>query len=330
MRFTHANRHCPDHPYDQLKRCDDFVIPTTPEMNADIQRWLEKYRAEREERTPTRKTPKRIKHSTANNENENIISSESMTSNDSSPTSVTPCNQHKSRKGLMMELDMNVCLNSSPVATKIKANPKILQWPEPLSQEEDSCDESENIIRSTINPKKRWLREARNDDLAKPLELNKSTVNTLISPNKLLNANQMRPTVLMVASKDTARPLIGLQQPTVVDQTQLVATNGSLLTSCQYTMVDELPINEFQSGITDSYLGINGGGSNCDDDMKQMDDFVLNKENNKWHGALALMQLATNDENVPVNQLDEDQMYMPQCEHDNLNNTSVINSYTNL
>uniref|UniRef100_A0A182SAU1 Uncharacterized protein n=1 Tax=Anopheles maculatus TaxID=74869 RepID=A0A182SAU1_9DIPT len=59
MRFTHANRHCPDHPHDTLKRCDDFVIQTVPEQNIEVLKWLEKYRAEREDRTPTRKTPKR-------------------------------------------------------------------------------------------------------------------------------------------------------------------------------------------------------------------------------------------------------------------------------
>ncbi|XP_052873299.1 uncharacterized protein LOC128278609 [Anopheles cruzii] len=59
MRFTHANRHCPDHPYETLRRCDDFFIQTLPEQSGDVLRWLEKYRAEREDRTPTRKTPKR-------------------------------------------------------------------------------------------------------------------------------------------------------------------------------------------------------------------------------------------------------------------------------
>lgn len=241
MRFTHANRHCPDHPYDTLKRCDDFVIQTVPEQNAEVLKWLEKYRLEREDRTPTRKTPKRPNHS-AHNENENR--SHSATNNENyvanggtfqSP--ITPRSPFKSRKGLMCELDMNagLGLTASPLTAKTKPNiPKLIQWQEPTSQEEDeSGDESSGIpARSTFNPKKKWLRDAWQEDLAKPLEPSiisqqvlSSTTSTAALKQQLyqessnpktqttntapitVNPNQMRPTVLMVASKDCARPL---------------------------------------------------------------------------------------------------------------------------
>ncbi|XP_039447815.1 metal regulatory transcription factor 1-like [Culex pipiens pallens] len=247
MRFTHANRHCPDHPYDTLKRCDDFVIQSIPEQNSEVLKWLEKYRLEREDRTPTRKTPKR----SANHHHGGGSASQNENENRSGPTNnenyagsafqspITPRSPFKSRKGLMCELDMNAGLGlaASPITAKSKPNvPKLIQWQEPTSQEEDEsgdeCAVAGNGVggpptRFTFNPKKRWLRDAWQEDLAKPLEpsiitpqvlssttstaalkqqLNQSTepqTTTTIPPNP----NQMRPTVLMVASKDTARPL---------------------------------------------------------------------------------------------------------------------------
>lgn len=60
MRFTHANRHCPDHPYATLTRSDDFVlkpVSENTELPHDVTRWLERYKMsrEREDRTPTGK-----------------------------------------------------------------------------------------------------------------------------------------------------------------------------------------------------------------------------------------------------------------------------------
>ncbi|XP_055623653.1 zinc finger protein 1-like [Toxorhynchites rutilus septentrionalis] len=242
MRFTHANRHCPDHPYETLKRCDDFVFQAIPEQNGDVLKWLEKYRMEREDRTPTRKTPKRTNQN-AQNENkhhrsQSIGNNENHTINGQMLLSpLTPRSPFKSRKGLMCELDMNagMGLAVSPLTAKTKPNvPKLLQWQEPTSQEEDDSGD-ESVVRcpaarSTFNPKKKWLRDAWQDDLAKPLEPNiispqalSSTTSTAALKQQLnqessnlrqqhsngtaMDPNQMRPTVLMVASKDCARPL---------------------------------------------------------------------------------------------------------------------------
>lgn len=126
MRFTHANRHCPEHPYDQLKRCDGFVIQAVTEQNYEVIKWLEKYRMEKEDRTPTRKTPKRTK-TTATNEatRRALLASEASNENmnmarngvgdepgDENKLPVTPINPYKSRKGLMVELDMNAGLGT--------------------------------------------------------------------------------------------------------------------------------------------------------------------------------------------------------------------------
>lgn len=310
QRFTHANRHCPDHPYDQLRRNDDFVIKdkAMSEQNGEVIQWLEKYRMEKEDRTPTRKTPQRNKPVSScdgNNENLSTTGSSSgrstgcpdtgsggsgsvITSNNGSgeymysmESPSTPSNPYKSRKGLMVELDMNAGLEASPIAPKIKANPKQIQWHhEPLSQEEDSGDESFVPATSTFNPKKKWLREAWQDDLARPLDPMPPPVNQPIpvtpppQPSRYVNPNEMRPTVLMVASRDKTMPLIDHQNATAA------------------------PRNQYNSP---------------------------NNGNRKWLGALALMQLATNDEadNVPPS---DDGSFL---KHTNIYPT-VAHSYTQL
>uniref|UniRef100_A0A182MFX1 C2H2-type domain-containing protein n=1 Tax=Anopheles culicifacies TaxID=139723 RepID=A0A182MFX1_9DIPT len=319
-RFTHANRHCPDHPHDTLKRCDDFVIQTVPEQNIEVLNWLQKYRADREDRTPTRKTPKRSSASngagcenaggttdsvsqhenenrrqcTANNENNLPMGINGTvnggnggdTGHDNNQlllSPITPNNSYKSsRKGLM---DMNACMTlpTSPVTTKPKnSRPKLIQWQEPTSQEEDESGDECYIPskQSTFNPKKKWLRDSWQDDLAKPLEPNlisqklfSSTTSTMalkqqlhqesiatISPAKrqllgvtghskplprmegignanimplpvlstvapaAVDPNQTRPTVLMVASKDCARPMS--DKPAAALQPKETISNG--------------------------------------------------------------------------------------------------------
>lgn len=321
QRFTHANRHCPDHPYTQLRRSDDFVIKdkACSEQNGEVIKWLEKYRMEKEDRTPTRKTPKRSKQSSidrANNENLSTTSgilSSSSTAVTAAAAAVPQCstsqgmnammqqqhsnsscnsdylyaqnvtdspstpisNPYKSRKGLMVELDMNAGLEASPVAPKCKANPKQIQWHhEPLSQEEDSGDECNSTVpaQSTFNPKKKWLRDAWQDDLARPLEpiLPPPTIPPVVmrkqqtmqapdtpptAPRRYVNPNEMRPTVLMVASRDKTMPLIDSHRIHRSDEQQNIAA----------------PSNR----------------------------------NRKWLGALALMQLATNDEDENVDDNNE-------------------------
>lgn len=232
MRFTHANRHCPMHVHSQLRRDDNYVVMANPEQNAEVQKWLEKYKSEREERTPTRKTPQRKTPKEDNNENVATMPEPEYP--------VTPnAAQYKSRKGLMVELDMNAGLGFSPVAPKSKPQPKVINWHEPLSQDEGSADELEV---SPFYPKKKWLRDACLDDLAKPLAEAQppATEPTAVTPP---NPNQMRPTVLMMASSK----------------------------------------------------GIVPTGPSAPEDF-------LPEPNRKWLGALALMQLAT-DENCTTDEL---------------------------
>lgn len=243
MRFTHANRHCPDHPYDVLKRCeDDFLMNSQPEeQSTEILKWIQKYREDRQHllqqqnMSPSpsapRKTPKRSSSSVkGNDENKKRVFSRS---NVSTPSSVreqencdTPTNEmiamspsKAARKGLMCAMDMNAgaanMQSSTPVqlassfteaadfasimGSPISGNkpkhcrPKVILWKEPIEDAEDDPLESNgsndlriinapvNVqettttsaspVKKSFNPKKKWLREAWQEDLgARPLD----------------------------------------------------------------------------------------------------------------------------------------------------------------
>lgn len=172
MRFTHANRHCPDHPYATLTRSDDFVlkpVSENTELPHDVTRWLERYKMsrEREDRTPTGKNErKKSWKSTAENHK-----------------------RVKSRKGLMMDTaGEQENLNSELSTQQLYCEES--QDSQEESQDEDPMEictilqtsEDEEIPNTKLTvtslrrpldrlqPKKRWLREARREQqLAKPL-----------------------------------------------------------------------------------------------------------------------------------------------------------------
>lgn len=175
MRFTHANRHCPDHPYATLTRSDDFVLkPVTgnTDLPHDVTRWLERYKLsrEREDRTPTGKNERKKKAWKCNMDNHKRI---------------------KSRKGLMMDATGE----QENVDRKLQSNQRLYcgesQDSQEESQDEDPAEnctvlqmsEDEEVGQPTklpitpvrrpldrLQPKKRWLREAcLEQQLAKPL-----------------------------------------------------------------------------------------------------------------------------------------------------------------
>lgn len=137
MRFTHANRHCPDHPYQALKRCDDeFLLnPQPEEQSTEILKWLQKYREERHQQliqaqspspspnSSARKTPKRPSSSATKGSDENnkrrvfsksIIDIKAQENCDISSSSsinkelIAMSPSKAARKGFMCEMDMNV------------------------------------------------------------------------------------------------------------------------------------------------------------------------------------------------------------------------------
>lgn len=289
MRFTHANRHCPDHPYDALKRCDDDLLMNSQpeEQSTEILKWLQKYREDRQHLlqqqsmspspNASRKTPKRSASSSTKSYDENkkrVFSRIAATTpsgvytqeNHDTPTSemLAMSPSKAARKGLMCEMDMNAgagsLQSSTPVqiisnvaetsdlaaimGSPISANkpkhcrPKVILWKEPIDDvDDDPLDSGSSELRimptpevvqeaktsfspmkKSFNPKKKWLREAWQEDLgARPLEgygtnhpLYKNPSQTDMnnwqmasssassSSESLANPNQNRPSVLIM------------------------------------------------------------------------------------------------------------------------------------
>jgi hypothetical protein len=266
MRFTHANRHCPDHPYEALKRNDDDLIfnPQPEEQSIEILKWLQKYREERQQQllqqqnqspspssSSTRKTPKRplSSSSSSKNNDENkrrVLGSVKVNSNCDTRDEISSPSK-AARKGLMCELDMNAgaaenvqsstpayqdssdfssSVTSSPISTNKQKHcrPKVILWKEPIDgHDEDELMNNENVLKENstcnsasnsnviaspvkklINPKKKWLREAWQEDLARPLDYGSSHPLYTESGNWQMsstsNPNENRPSVLIMAS----------------------------------------------------------------------------------------------------------------------------------
>lgn len=177
------------------------------EQNTEVLKWIEKYRSLRDDRTPKRKKLN----------DENVSGTPNSSSNLPTPTSATMTydipivNNPKSRKGLMLgELDMNAG-QASPTSSKMKGTPKVIKWQEEEEAEEEEDSELETVDLSPINPKKRWLRDSyawqsstntttvMEECLARPLDQ---------SPANVLEANQNRPSVLMIAKRDIVAPVV--------------------------------------------------------------------------------------------------------------------------
>lgn len=279
MRFTHANRHCPDHPYEALKRNDDDLIfnPQPEEQSIEILKWLQKYREDRQQQliqqqnqspsptataAATRKTPKRPLTTTLsitkdNDENKRRVFGRSALTSKGNSNCDTSNEKSSSpskaaRKGLMCELDMNAgtaensiqsstpvhhpdstdfssSVTSSPISTNKQKHcrPKVILWKEPIDgNDEDDLMNNENVLKENstcnsaitsvmsspvkklINPKKKWLREAWQEDLARPLDYGTShplyksdngnwQMSSLSQTSS--NPNENRPSVLMMA-----------------------------------------------------------------------------------------------------------------------------------
>lgn len=172
MRFTHANRHCPDHPYATLTRSDDFVLKPVSgntELPHDVTRWLERYKMarDREDRTPTGKDRKK-----------------------KSWKSCSDYKRLKSRKGLMMDAgeqenrdckspNQRIYCSESQDSQEESQDDEATEACQVLhhSEDEDSTTTATKLSATPVRPmfdrlqpKKRWLREACREQLAKPLE----------------------------------------------------------------------------------------------------------------------------------------------------------------
>lgn len=288
MRFTHANRHCPDHPYDALKRCDDdFLLNSQPEeQSTEILKWLQKYREDRQHMlqqqamspspSATRKTPKRSSSSTkSNDENKKRVFSRSIVAAQAQENCDSPTNEmlamspsKAARKGLMCAIDMNAAQSSTPIqlsssvletselaaimGSPISANkpkhcrPKVILWKEPIDDLDDDplesgssemrIDESPAMaqepatpaspFKKSFNPKKKWLREAWQEDLgARPLDgyganhpLYKNPSNTDMNNWQMASTSQDAGQASSTANPNQNRPSVLIMGPNLKDK----------------------------------------------------------------------------------------------------------------
>lgn len=192
MRFTHANRHCPDHPYATLTRSDDFVLKPVSgnsELSHEVTRWLERYKLtrEREDRTPTSKnssdqkkkwktsceTFKRLKSRKglimdAAVEQENVVSSH-IESN-------ANCRDFKRHQGLPSRLNYNSEGQDSQDETQDDEDNSCLLF-QVISEDDDEILNKKSFPKKLerLQPKKRWLQTAcMEQQLAKPLKWDSS------------------------------------------------------------------------------------------------------------------------------------------------------------
>ncbi|XP_059470635.1 zinc finger protein 367-like isoform X2 [Neocloeon triangulifer] len=160
-RFTHANRHCPDHPNSTLRRSNDFVLQqvANTEQPTEVRKWLERYLQRQQEETPVAKNPEQ---------------------SPAAPPS-SPKKQSKARKGLLSEVDQQE--NKTPHNTPAFA-------PLPMSAEKPKRRWLREAGLDGVLP------EAKSESvqLARPLRWSETEDSSVHA------ANLMRPSVLMLAS----------------------------------------------------------------------------------------------------------------------------------
>lgn len=223
--------------------------------------------------------------------------------------------------------------------------PKAIHWHEASSQEEDSADEYEMPAQSTFNPKKRWLREATwHNDLAKPLDSLAPTNSPKVTSSKSIshhllqsppkqplsisnennindkspmNPNQLRPTVLMVASRDRTMPL--LNQSNIPPKTNRLYTTSSPLSNTTANIITAYDSQHLSNNenIYENRAIVIGPGQQQQQSQQLLGQPIQSpttpesnalrtfnhqssdRLNRKWLSALALMELAS-EENSPV------------------------------
>lgn len=171
MRFTHANRHCPDHPYDTLQRSDGFIlqmINNTREQSNDVLQWFERRCSSK---SPQRR-PKPQSGSTTPGKRKSLQEQEN----------IEPRNQQKRKLSSTVSNTSEESLDSF----------------ETLS----SCFEKKGAGSIPVElPKKRWLREAAQDLALIQGEFPSSPSLKIKEKYLVQKENQLRPTVLVHAKK---------------------------------------------------------------------------------------------------------------------------------
>nr|CAD7424436.1 unnamed protein product [Timema monikensis] len=207
MRFTHANRHCPQHPFGGIHRSDDFVlrpVESNPEQSSEVLRWLERYKLEREERTPsktpTKITQKRYKTKKREIENENTSS---------------PLKKPKFRKDLSNEMEQQENREQITVADTRDSGPR--QTTDVQQSVRSGC----SLLLLHFSPRRdvetyptrhHWRKDQSNQTINSPL----SSVNYTSSDNSLPSPSNRFP----VSSPKYARDVQLHERPQVPEPTR--------------------------------------------------------------------------------------------------------------
>lgn len=116
-----------------------------------------------------------------------------------------------------------------------------------------------------------------------------------------MNPNQLRPTVLMVASKDKTMPLVNQPTSTNIVNSNIAATYliSSPQTISKNNFIDSQPKGKNHVVDSDIHIERNSTPSqHTTNTLKSQNHQTVDGKNRKWM-ALALMELAT-DENNPA------------------------------
>lgn len=303
MRFTHANRHCPDHPYATLTRSDDFVLKPVSgntELPHDVTRWLERYKMARERednRTPTGKTDQQRKRKQwksggsksrkglvmdAVGEQENLMTRGS-TQNE---------NRHYCSESQDSQDESQDDEEASDVACALLA----------ASSEDEETTGVMKMLPTTpqrrpldrLQPKKRWLREAcLEQQLAKPLRWDVHPLgNCQRISDELHTSSQWSLSESLNSIESRQEPIAAEHTDRFVDEQQAATTvmRPTVLMRAVKSQSPAVIVVKQEDSCTLSSLP------------------QLPEDNQKWLGALALMELAkTQEEAARALRLSRDQ-----------------------
>lgn len=340
MRFTHANRHCPDHPYATLTRSDDFVLKPlsgNTELPHDVTRWLERYKMAREREDSRANTP----------------SSKSSERKKKQWKSGADAHHHhhkrvKSRKGLVMDAAVEQENLDRPPQGQGRLYCGESQDSQDESQEDEDPTEACSMLQNSedeepmtmgmkllpvtplrrpldrLQPKKRWLREAcLEQQLAKPLrwDLHPSMCHRI--SDELHTSSQWSLSESQLPRLDITRqppPEDDFAGPTSVEEQYV--DSQLLLSPCgsedcrEETVSSGQQVHAVENELRPTVLMLAGRNQPAQENVvpdaaaaaadvkvivvKQEESplklLPLPEDNQKWLGALALMELAKTQE----------------------------------
>ncbi|KAK5639166.1 hypothetical protein RI129_011658 [Pyrocoelia pectoralis] len=197
-KFTHANRHCPEHPDAQLRRFTSSISLSNEKIDDEdhstaVQKWLNNKSSTTK---PTKRKSMKFSHNLENEENEGVY----MQSRDHKLTLMDSESSHSSKtssQGYIGDDNVSDYEGFSSIQPSNVQSNSVQLYTSHVNISEVSRTQKSNITENIELPKKRWLREAVQDQqrwdasqhLARPINWDEI--------NLVEYENQKRPTVLM-------------------------------------------------------------------------------------------------------------------------------------